>query len=389
MKIRSVVVVGAIGLVMAGCGTGSGSGAGGDIQLGAVYALTGPTSVLGLQDSQGAKAAVQYLNAHGGLLGKQVGLTVLDDKSEPSLAVQLVGQLASRNHVAAIAGPDEQTAVTAAVPAAARAGVPIMTNGGSWPGPLKAAQQKWGWAATTPTAVMIEKFIDYFKATGVKKVAILGNGTSFSDALPAYLATRKNLPFTVVANPKFTSGAVDVAPQIQQAVNAKPDFVMSWMSGPDAVNVVKTYKRLNVPIPLGMNGGTTTPSFVNAAGKDALTGVIAGTYLAQLYAALPAATPNKAQVKTYLDGVRAAGFDTAGGASNAIMGWEAVMSLADAIKTAGSADPEKINTALASQHYVGAMSVWTRTATDHAGAEGGYLLAKFDGNTWKGLDGQH
>ncbi|MDP9847019.1 ABC transporter substrate-binding protein [Streptosporangium lutulentum] len=397
MKVRSAVVAGVLGAVLAtsltACGSSSasdadsagGSGSGGDIQLGAVYSLTGPTSVLGLQDSEGAKAAVKYLNDNGGLLGKQINLTVLDDKSQPSLAVQLVGQLTSRNHVSAIVGPDEQTAVTAAVPAAARAQVPIMTNGGSWPGPLKADQQKWGWAATTPTTVMIDQFIDYFKATGVKKVAILGNGTSFSDALPAYLATKTDLPFTVVVNSKFTSGAVDVSPQVLQAVNAKPDFVMSWMSGPDAVNVVKTFKRLNVDVPLGMNGGTTTPSFVDAAGKDALTGVIAGTYSAQLYDSLPADTANKTQVKAYLDGMAAAGLDAAGGASNAIMGWESVMSLADAIKTAGSADSEKINTALAGQHFVGAMSVWTRTADDHAGAEGGYLLAKFDGNEWKGL----
>ncbi|MFC7645543.1 ABC transporter substrate-binding protein [Streptosporangium lutulentum] len=72
--------------------------------------------MLGLQDSEGAKAAVKYLNDNGGLLGKQINLTVLDDKSQPSLAVQLVGQLTSRNHVSAIVGPDEQTAVTAAVP---------------------------------------------------------------------------------------------------------------------------------------------------------------------------------------------------------------------------------------------------------------------------------
>ncbi|MFC7645544.1 ABC transporter substrate-binding protein [Streptosporangium lutulentum] len=215
-----------------------------------------------------------------------------------------------------------------------------MTNGGSWPGPLKADQQKWGWAATTPTTVMIDQFIDYFKATGVKKVAILGNGTSFSDALPAYLATKTDLPFTVVVNSKFTSGAVDVSPQVLQAVNAKPDFVMSWMSGPDAVNVVKTFKRLNVDVPLGMNGGTTTPSFVDAATGRPDRGD-RRTYSAQLYDSLLADTANKTQVKAYLDGMAAAGLDAAGGASNAIMGWESVMSLADAIKTAAPPTPRR------------------------------------------------
>jgi branched-chain amino acid transport system substrate-binding protein len=63
------------------------------VKIGVVGPLTGPNAAFGAQLQTGAEQAVSDINAHGGVLGKMVQATVLDDACDPKQAVTDANQL--------------------------------------------------------------------------------------------------------------------------------------------------------------------------------------------------------------------------------------------------------------------------------------------------------
>src|ERR1700727_1334657 len=73
------------------------------IQIGVAGPLTGSNAAAGDQMKIGATQAVADLNKAGGVLGKQLQLTVADDACDPKQAVSVANQMAEKK-VALVAG---------------------------------------------------------------------------------------------------------------------------------------------------------------------------------------------------------------------------------------------------------------------------------------------
>lgn len=383
--VAATLAVGA-GLLAACGGSGGAGGSASDdtITIGSIHALTGAYAVLGSQIQDGIDAAVKAVNADGGVNGKTIKVISLDDQSAATNAAQSVTQLVQKYRVSAILGPEESTAIGAAAPVASSLGIPMMSGSIAWPQNLTDDQTKWVWTSSPNSSDMVERYISYFEKNGIKRVSIIGNGTPFSTALGTYLDSKSgSLPFEVVASEQIVPGAQDVTPQVLGALEARPDFVLSWMSGADQINVVKTYNRLGPDVPLGLNGGASGSAFREAVGDAGLDGVFAIAYPTQVLDQMPPSFTSAAEAQAYLDGMKKAGKDTDGGASNAVLGWDNVMSLVEALKRAESTEPDGIKDALDTQTFVGALTTWKRSADDHAGDQpGGYTLVSSRGDTW-------
>jgi branched-chain amino acid transport system substrate-binding protein len=74
-----------------------------EIKLGESLPESGPLAVVG-QERYGMQAYFDYLNAHGGVKGRKLVLTALDDQYNPAQTVKNVQQLVSQNGVFAFAG---------------------------------------------------------------------------------------------------------------------------------------------------------------------------------------------------------------------------------------------------------------------------------------------
>src|SRR5579863_3646363 len=68
------------------------------ITIGASLSLTGDFSADGQAFKQGYNLWVKDVNAAGGILGRQVQLTILDDKSDPNQVVTNYQTLINTNH---------------------------------------------------------------------------------------------------------------------------------------------------------------------------------------------------------------------------------------------------------------------------------------------------
>src|SRR5271154_4005312 len=69
------------------------------VQIGVAGPLTGSNAAAGDQMKTGAIQAVADLNKAGGVLGKQVTLTVSDDACDPKQAVSVANQMAAKKVV--------------------------------------------------------------------------------------------------------------------------------------------------------------------------------------------------------------------------------------------------------------------------------------------------
>jgi branched-chain amino acid transport system substrate-binding protein len=102
------------------------------IHLGAIYNLTGSQAPLDGPSLDGARLAVDRINAAGGLLGRRVELLERDGRTDPALVRYDAENLVGLN-VSAIVGLSDTDQVLAAAPVAARAGIPFVTSGATSP----------------------------------------------------------------------------------------------------------------------------------------------------------------------------------------------------------------------------------------------------------------
>jgi ABC-type branched-subunit amino acid transport system substrate-binding protein len=112
-RTRTVAVAAAVVamLVAAGCGSSSSSGAAApaapgitktQILIGSHQPLTGPAAPGYSEIAPASNAYFQYVNAHGGIYGRKIKYTYLDDAYDPSKTASVVRQLVLQDSVYAI-----------------------------------------------------------------------------------------------------------------------------------------------------------------------------------------------------------------------------------------------------------------------------------------------
>jgi branched-chain amino acid transport system substrate-binding protein len=247
---KNVVAVGAVALsvgVLAACSsssspstgssaTGSASTSGGSpITIGASLSLTGDFSADGTAFQKGYELWVKDINAAGGLMGRQVKLTVLDDKSDPNQVVTNYQTLINTDHVNLTFGPFSSLLTTPASAVAARNGYAFIEGAGGAPTVFDTASNEADhntFDVSLPVADSLLPFVNY--------VASLGS--TADKGLTAAYATADdplNNPQTQLAQSKlqalgvktvyskiFPEESTSYKPAADQVAAAKPDIVV-------------------------------------------------------------------------------------------------------------------------------------------------------------------
>ncbi len=97
-----------------------------EIKLGALMPLSGSAATGGLGAKAGAEAYYGIINDQGGIKGRKISYTVLDDQYKPAVAQQQIRTLVQREGVFAIAGGEGTPNFLAIVPFLEREGVPAI-----------------------------------------------------------------------------------------------------------------------------------------------------------------------------------------------------------------------------------------------------------------------
>ena len=108
-------------MLIAACGGSSSTGIAsksGPINVCGDLALSGAYSQLGQTNNWGHQAYFKWVDAHGGLKGRQVHYTVIDNQSQPAQAALIAQKCIKQDHAAFIVGPESGADAQAAMPIA-------------------------------------------------------------------------------------------------------------------------------------------------------------------------------------------------------------------------------------------------------------------------------
>ncbi len=136
MSIAAALGVGVLAACTSTTSTGSAGQAGtsaGPITIGASLSLTGDFSADGQAYDRGYHLWAKDVNARGGLLGRKVELTILNDNSSPNQVVTNYQELFGKDHVDLAFGPFSSLLTGPASAVAARYGMAFVEGAGGAP----------------------------------------------------------------------------------------------------------------------------------------------------------------------------------------------------------------------------------------------------------------
>jgi branched-chain amino acid transport system substrate-binding protein len=165
--------------------------------------------------------------------GLSVTYTVLDNATDPTVALRNARKLTAENNVdAMISGSTTPTALAAAE-AAFETKTPMLSLA-----PLALAADRGGWVFVMPQPadLMIEAVAEHMKANGVKTVGYIGFADAWGDIVYKALdvAAKKN-GLTIVNNERYQRTDQSAAAQALKTTVLKPDAVLIGAAGTPTV----------------------------------------------------------------------------------------------------------------------------------------------------------
>lgn len=293
---------------------------------------------------QGEEAAVAYLNSHGGIFGKPVKLTVLDDGGDPTKAVSLAEQMiSSGNEPDAVIPGVLPTVTSAVVPVLAKAGIftvqhgtdPTLNNPQKYPDVFGTSYLPSDWAAN---------LADTFAQKGYKTVAMLTSNdvSGHAQATGAQAAMQaKGITLKTVFIP---ATAFDATSEMEQAVATKPDALLLSGYGATAGPTIKAYAQLGVKIPTYGTQYFAANNLSQVAPASDYKGV---TLQALAWAVKGSTQTQTPAFSTFFSELqKQTGGTIPFGMFTYVVNWDDVMVAATAAKLANSTDPAKMAAAM-------------------------------------------
>jgi branched-chain amino acid transport system substrate-binding protein len=231
------------------------------IVVGSTLSLTGAFAATGIIHKIAGEEFVDRLNAAGGLLGRPVKWTVLDDQSDTTKVGPLYEQLITQDKVDLILGPYATPNILAAMAVAERHGYVMPHHTAVLAPQLTYACQFPGWSiGPTPNSFIPNQLFDAVASlpTPPKRIAVLtsqsGSAAFVTDGLGAdkngvpTIAAQRGLQ--VVLNEHYAPGTTDWTNLATKVRDANPDLVISNSLGVDTVGQLNAMKQLGYKPPL-------------------------------------------------------------------------------------------------------------------------------------------
>lgn len=348
MKKRSIVslaLAAALMIVpMAGCTKGEGSGD--TVKIGGLAPLTGEVSQYGKAVDNAVQLAVKAINEKGGILGgKKIDYICYDEKGDANEAINAYNKLAQTDKVVALVGDVTSKPCKAVAQKATADNMPMITPSGTAADITEVGENVFRACFIDP--YQGELMANYAsKKLNAKTAAILyDNGDTYSTGIAdAFEAAAKELGITVTNKEGYQTGSTDFNSQLTKIKASNPDVLMVPVYYSDVALIAVQAKAQGITSTfLGADGWDGVLEKIDASNVDA----VADSYFCSQYSATSTDEDLQAFLKLYKETYK---MDAN---MFAVLGYDAMMIMADAIDRAGSTDSDKIIEALKSTDYKG------------------------------------
>lgn len=307
-----------------------------DIKIGFQVPLTGPAATDGKSAQIAGEMAVEDINAAGGVLGQKLQLVTYDDQAKSDQAIFTANKLIGEDGVKLVVNGSYSASGRAAAPVFQKAGVVMISAYGVHPDITRAGDYMFRLVHLGPpqgaaTALYIGKTL------GLKKISIItmdndyGQATmgGFLEAAPKYGIEVVNKYSYSLKDRQFGSIVASVKRDNPDGIYATGYF---FTGGP----LVAQLRAAGITVPIVGSQAFDSEKFIEIAGPAA-----EGTYIIDSF---DRDRKDETLQKFFAGFKQRAGYAPEGVAA---ITYSAVRLMADGIKRANSAEPDKVRDALA------------------------------------------
>ena len=307
------------------------------IRIGEVSSMTGSEATFGVSTHRGIEFAINEINAAGGIKGKKITLTTMDDQGKPDEAATAITKLITQNKVTAVIGEVASSRSLAMAPIAQKNKVPMISPSSTNPKVTQQGDYIFRVCFIDPFqgAVMAQFAYEHLK---IRKAALLRDVKSdYSMGLADYfIKTFTKLGGEIVEDVSYGAGDIDFKSQLTKIRAKAPGalFIPGYYT--EVGLIARQARELGLNVPLLGGDGWDSQKLKEIGGI-----AIEGAYFSNHYS-----PENKSPgVVNFTSKFKEVYHEIPDGL--AAMGYDAVMILADAMKRAKSFDSTDIRDALA------------------------------------------
>jgi branched-chain amino acid transport system substrate-binding protein len=300
-------------------------------------------AIAGASTPGGAQIAADEINAKGGVDGRKIEIFVYDDKSSSADAVRAFQRAASQDKVHAVIASYISEVVLALEPWAARLKIPLITPGAASNEITKAIhddyeKNKYTFHGYMTSAAQAQAVCDAAKDVLVnglklKSAVIMSEDAAWTKPLDVgYEQCLPQIGLKVLDHIRFSPDTTDFTPIFNKLEGVNPDVIVTGISHVGVQPTVQ-WKTQQVPIAMfGISAQAISPTFWKDT-NGAAEGIPSLAFAAPDVAVTSKTIPFAQAYKQRFGNLPAYTGYTA---------YDQVYMFADAIKRAGSSDPDKI-----------------------------------------------
>ncbi len=271
---------------LAACGSGGESGGDGPIKVGISLPLTGDFSEPGKGVQQGYEAWAKIVNDAGGLLGRQVELTILDDQSSADRVVADYEQLIGSDQVDLVVGPFSTRLVVPSARVASEYGMLFVEPAGAAAEVFTQGFKNLFYAAPAVANDHYNHLAEYILGLPAdqrpKTAAYAAMDDPFAQGTAYGLKARLEAGgVKTVVNEVYPPNTTDFGSIAAKIAASKADVVVGGSQYQDGVNLIVALQQLSYqPKLAAFSTAPTNPEFAAAIGNKT-EGILAPTGYSQ------------------------------------------------------------------------------------------------------------
>ena len=370
------MAIGSLLALSAGAATHAGAAADPYV-IGAILSESGPGSTLGRPEADSMQMAVDEINQNGGVNGHPIQLTILDDQSDATTAVNDFRQLLDRHAIAIFGTPLTPTSLAIA-PLAEAAHVPLVSYASSVSVVTPVASHQWVFKIPINDTDVAKAMQAFMKKRNQTKVSFIYRNDDYGKTGMAHFdEVGKSAGFDVVSGDAIAAGASDATTQLTHVKAANPQALICWTTLPSANVIIKGYRELGLQVPIYYSDGAATGVFPKQAGS-ALDGAFIATLKVNVYQELAGGDPQKKLLERYVPDFEKAYPKDAPASIFGTWGYDGVAFLKAALgRVKGMATAASLRDAMEHTSFVGVSGTFRYSPAQHYGlSEESVLMAQ-------------
>ncbi len=219
------------------------------IEIGRSLVLSGPLTPYGEAKRDGGDAYIEKVNKAGGINGRRIVLTTMDDAYDPAKTVANLKKMAGEKHLSAFLGLFGVPTVAAALPVLEELRIPAVGLTSGSPA-LRAPLKKYVFPVRASYVDEAEYIVGHIKTLGYKRVAIIRQENPFGELVRNTLAEALNKEgIKIISEAKLAPTATDANEAVAAAIAGKPDAIFLAMLSNGAIPTIESAKARGIVTP--------------------------------------------------------------------------------------------------------------------------------------------